>query len=69
MGALSFTVDFDSRVIFTCMFMPVNFTRVNKIKTGLEREVERGSTLTCTRPVPCIVSLLFENVNFTQVRT
>ena len=35
----------------------------------LKREVERGSTFTLTSDLSCIASILFENVNFTQVRT
>ena len=36
MGVLSFRVDFQCRVIFMCMFMPVNFTRVNKTERRFE---------------------------------
>ena len=73
-GVLSFRVDFHCRVVFTCVNMDVSFTRVNKIETRYEvlrliMKLSEVRLFIFTRYLSYIHSLLFENVNFTHVRT
>ena len=49
----------------------VKSTRVNKTEAMCESKrvkVERGSTFSCTRDLPCIASIVFRRVKFTCVR-
>ena len=53
-----------------CVYVHVNFTRVNRIdaiqdiKSELKREVKRGSTFTFTCDLSYFASILFANINF-----
>ena len=65
-------VDFNYRVIFTCVSTHVDFTQANKIGVMYDRlsinvKGERGSTFVFKRHLAYIASVSFTRVKFTYV--
>ena len=58
-------VDFHCRVIFT----RVNIIEVIYERSGVNVKIKRAFTLTFTRDLPYIASILFTHVEFTCIRT